>query len=278
MTNEQFGLGWPKMFWSHVSKLHAHIHSTNEGVGMGQPPHPRNLPLLGVVSCVLDPPHCRRQVSAPCSTVREEAWGVGGLCKLAKGVYTEIQAWETNGHKRKTFIHKQHHMLDFKARGVSVHEKLSFLLHSKKNRWCHTRKSLWRNSILLSLLEPTAHHSGYFKEIPWSSLLVRLLSSWYPFHLRREEILVNSRGWRLESILGRTVKSVYLSPLAAIKKHHSLGGSNSRKEFSHSFRSPRAGCHHAAFLWGPFSLFIPGTSIKWNDIMFPSASGLFHWV
>lgn len=107
----------------------------------------------------------------------EEAWGVGGLCKLAKGVYTEIQAWETNGHKRKTFIRKQHHMLDFEARGVSVHEKLSFLLHSKKNRWCHTRKSLWRNSILLSLLEPTAHHSGYFKEIPWSSLLVRLLSS-----------------------------------------------------------------------------------------------------
>ena len=41
---------------------------------------------------------------------------------------------------------------------------------------------------------------------------------------------------------------VYLSPLAAIKKHHSLGGSNSRKAFSHSFRSPRAGCHHVASL------------------------------
>lgn len=102
------------MFWSHVSKLHALTHSTNEDVGMGQAGQPGNLPLLGAVSCVLDPPYCRRQVSAPCSTVREEAWGVGGLCNLAKGVYTEIQAWETNGHKRKTFIHKQHHMLDFK--------------------------------------------------------------------------------------------------------------------------------------------------------------------
>ena len=122
----------------------------NWGCGHGATTSSRKSSFIGVVSCVLDPPHCRRQVSAPCSTVREEAWGVGGLCKLAKGVYTEIQAWETNGHERKTFIHKQHHMLDFKAWGVSVHEKLSFLLHSKKNRWCHTRKSLWRNSILLN--------------------------------------------------------------------------------------------------------------------------------
>lgn len=72
----------------------------------GQPGWPGNLPLPGAVSCVLDPPHRGQQVSAPCSTKGEEAWGVGGLCNLAKGVYKEIQAGETNGYKRKTFTNK----------------------------------------------------------------------------------------------------------------------------------------------------------------------------
>lgn len=62
--------------------------------------------LVQSASCVLDPPRCRSQVSVPGSTAREEALGVGGLCNLAKGVYTEIQAGETNGGKRKTFTHK----------------------------------------------------------------------------------------------------------------------------------------------------------------------------
>lgn len=64
--------------------------------------------------CMLDPPRCRWQVSAPCSTAKEEGLGVGGLCNLAKRVYTEIQAGETNGCKRKTLTHKKHHMFDFK--------------------------------------------------------------------------------------------------------------------------------------------------------------------
>lgn len=39
---------------------------------------------------------------------------MGGLCNFAKGVYIEIQAGETNGCKKKTFTHRQHHMFDFK--------------------------------------------------------------------------------------------------------------------------------------------------------------------
>lgn len=42
----------------------------------------------------------------PWSPVREEVLGVGGLCTLAKGVYKNIQAGETNKSNRKTFTHK----------------------------------------------------------------------------------------------------------------------------------------------------------------------------
>lgn len=76
---------------------------------------------LNTLSFALDPPGCRPQaadlrlqVSTLWSPVRKEVLGVGGLCNLAKGVYTEIQAGKTNECKRKTFIHKSHHMFDFK--------------------------------------------------------------------------------------------------------------------------------------------------------------------
>ena len=267
------------MFWSHVSKLHALTLGTNEGMGMGQPGQPENLPLLGAVSCVLDPSHCRRQVSAPCSTVRKEAWGVGGLCNLAKGVYTEIQLEKQMGTREKPLYTNSIICWTLKGSGSISPEKLSFLLHSKKNRWCHTRKSLWGNPILLSLLEPTAHHSGYFKEIPWSSFLVRLLSSWQPFHLWREEIPVNSRRWRLESALGRTVKSMFMFLLWLPLENTIVWVARTvEMSFLTVLEFQEQGATRLASLWGLFSLFVPGASIRWKDIMFPSASGLSHWV
>lgn len=66
---------------------------------------------------------------------------MGGLCNLAKGVYIEIQAGEMSTREKP--LHTNSTTFDFKRlRELSVHEKLSFLLYSKKNRWCHVRKPL----------------------------------------------------------------------------------------------------------------------------------------
>lgn len=110
---------------------------------MGQPGQPENLPLFGAVSCVLDPPHCRRQVSAPCSTVREEAWGVGGLCNLAKGVYTEIQLEKQMGTREKPLYTNSIICWTLKGSGsISTRKTVIFITFKEKQMVPHKKISM----------------------------------------------------------------------------------------------------------------------------------------
>lgn len=74
--------------------------------GLGSAVHQEILVCLVQLAAGWTPNTAEGKFFTPCSKTREEVLGVGGLYTLAKGVYTEIQAGETNGCKRKTFTHK----------------------------------------------------------------------------------------------------------------------------------------------------------------------------
>lgn len=69
-------------------------------------------------------------------------------------------------------------MFDFKRlREYQYMKSCHFYYTQRKTDGAMEKNHYCRTPILLSILEPTAHHSGYFKEIPLSCFMVSVPSS-----------------------------------------------------------------------------------------------------
>lgn len=137
------------------------------------------------------PSRCRRQVSVPCSPVREEALGVGGLYNLAKGVYIKFKLEKQMNAREKPLHTNNIICLTLKGSGnISTRKAVIFITLEEKQMVPHKKittvkilffLAFW-NLLLITLViakiknkNPLIMLYGIFSSPPQ-----------YPFHVWRD--------------------------------------------------------------------------------------------